>query len=434
MRLRIGIFAGGGGAGGVGLGAGARAAASLAGTFPPGRCCTWRPGFAGLERDWNGSAERKLWLESSSYDVFSRSRLYERLAGAQAEYAAAAGLPVDMPLVEAVAGSETALAIYDIGKLEFLYITRLPSARAMQSVLWRTRGNYETRQAAGVDYFVRTQAESHRVAAFAATNDYLLIATREDLIPAALKLLSGAGGASVTGEQWYSATVEAAGARGDLRMVMNLPALVRSPHFRSYWVQRNVSELRQYGGGSRTSSAPPARFASSACCCGSHSLRRWRQAKRWAKCCVWRPMTPGCIAPGPTHAGGGAEPGGHKSFGATGTNGPGIEMAPEAPESAAAGSEGDLETRIDEPPVENSGNRFVPDALRRLIESAKVEAMLETGSTRPLADGVFVGIDSAVALLAATDWNAEAVRGALATAAETGPLGRIAFELRGACW
>jgi len=106
-------------------------------------------------------------------------------------------------------------------------------------------------------------------------------------------------------------------------------------------------------------------------------------------------------------------------------------MAPEAPESAAAGSEADLETRIDEPPVEHSGNRFVPDALRRLIESAKVEAMLETGSTRPLADGVFVGIDSAVALLAATDWNAEAVRGALATAAETGPLGRIAFEAQG---
>ena len=406
---------------------------SLAGYVPAGPLLYLEArDFAGLERDWNGSAERKLWLESSSYDVFSRSRLYERLAGAQAEYAAAAGLPVDMPLVEAVAGSETALAIYDIGKLEFLYITRLPSARAMQSVLWRTRGNYETRQAAGVDYFVRTQAESHRVAAFAATNDYLLIATREDLIPAALKLLSGAGGASVTGEQWYSATVEAAGGRGDLRMVMNLPALVRSPHFRSYWVQRNVSELRQYGGGI----ADVFRSTS--------EIREQRVLLRFSQ--------PPPAAPGealgqalrlvPDDAGlyrAWANPTPEAALNLVATRvlapqaqtGRASEMAPEAPESAAAGSEGDLETRIDEPPVENSGNRFVPDALRRLIESAKVEAMLEAGSTRPLADGVFVGIDSAVALLASADWNAEAVRGALATAAETGPLGRIAFEAQG---
>jgi hypothetical protein len=99
--------------------------------------------------------------------------------------------------------------------------------------------------------------------------------------------------------------------------------------------------------------------------------------------------------------------------------------------AATAGSEGDLETRIDEPPLENTGGGFVPEELRRLIEGAKLEAMLEVGATRTLADGVFVGVDSAVVLLGSADWNAEAVRGALSTAAETGPLGRIAFEAKG---
>jgi hypothetical protein len=406
---------------------------SLAGYVPAGPMLYLEAtDFAALERDWNGSAEKKLWLESPSYDVFSRSRLYERLAGAQAQYAAAAGLAVDMPLVEAVAGGETALAIYDIGKLEFLYITRLPSARAMQSVLWRTRGSYETRQAAGVDYFVRTDAESHRAAAFAATNDYLLVATREDLIPAALKLLAGSGGAAVTGEEWFSATVGATGARGDLRMVMNLPALVRSPHFRSYWVQRNVSELRQYGGGIADVFRSPSEIRE------QRVLLRFSQAPSAA---------PGdalgqVLRLAPDDAGlyrAWANPTPEAALNLVAARilapqaqaGRASEMAPEAPQSAAAGSEADLETRIDEPPIENTGNRFVPDALRRLIEGAKLEAMLETGSTRTLADGVFVGIDSAVALLASTDWNAEAVRDALSTAAETGPLGRIAFQAQG---
>ena len=107
------------------------------------------------------------------------------------------------------------------------------------------------------------------------------------------------------------------------------------------------------------------------------------------------------------------------------------EAAPSAPVASTAGSEGDLETRIDEPPLENTGGGFVPEELRKLIEGAKLEAMLEVGATRALADGVFVGVDSAVVLLGSADWNAEAVRGALSTAAETGPLGRIAFEAKG---
>jgi len=84
MRPPHCIFAGGGGAGGVGLGAGAPRRASLAGYVPrPGRCCNLEArDFAGLERDWNGSAERKLWLgELELRCVLAGRGLYERLAG-----------------------------------------------------------------------------------------------------------------------------------------------------------------------------------------------------------------------------------------------------------------------------------------------------------------------------------------------------------------
>lgn len=29
-------------------------------------------------------------------------------------------------------------------------------------------------------------------------------------------------------------------------MVLNVPLLVKSPHFRSYWIERNVTVLKQY--------------------------------------------------------------------------------------------------------------------------------------------------------------------------------------------
>src|SRR5207244_11104873 len=41
----------------------------------------------------------------------------------------------------------------------------------------------------------------------------------------------------------------AAGLPGDRRLVMNLDALVKEPQFRSYWIQDNVSELKQFASG-----------------------------------------------------------------------------------------------------------------------------------------------------------------------------------------
>ena len=42
--------------------------------------------FAALLRDWNGSQEKKLWLSSDNFQVFSRSRLYLKLQQAQTEF------------------------------------------------------------------------------------------------------------------------------------------------------------------------------------------------------------------------------------------------------------------------------------------------------------------------------------------------------------
>ncbi len=202
--------------------------------------------FGALLTDWKGSQEKRLWLESDDFQVFSRSRLYLKLQQAQTEFAAAAGVPPDMDLLANVAGGQSALAIYDIGKLEFLYITRLSSDRFAGGALWKTRGNYQPRQSSGIDYYIKTDPASKRVAAFAAAKDYVVLATREDVLAGALALIAGQAGSSVAGEQWFDKSVRETKAPSELRMVMDLDKLTRSPHFRSYWIQRNISDLRQY--------------------------------------------------------------------------------------------------------------------------------------------------------------------------------------------
>ena len=113
--------------------------------------------FSSLQADWNKSPQKQSWMGSSNYEVFSRSRLLLRLKDAGKQFSAAAGLPPDMNFLSQVAGNESAFALYDIGKLQFIYITRLPSANAMQNQLWQTRAKFETRNAGGTTFYLSTR-------------------------------------------------------------------------------------------------------------------------------------------------------------------------------------------------------------------------------------------------------------------------------------
>src|SRR5208283_5258557 len=104
--------------------------------------------------------------------------------------------------------------------------------------------------------------------------------------------------------------------------------------------------------------------------------------------------------------------------------------APPAAVSGPAGSESDLETHIDQPPLDDSTGDAMPPALRAMI-GAPLDAMLEIASSREAPGGVLVGIDTAVVLVGSSNWDAAAVRTALASVPEFGPLGRIAVEARG---
>ena len=221
---------------------------SLAAYAPSGALLSIEsPNFAALLNAWTNSPEQKRWLASGDYAGFSRSRLFDRLGQAQDEFAITAGLAPDIRFLHQIAGSDSLLAWYDIGNLEFLYITRLPPGEAAHTPLLALRANFESRQAGNTTFYVRTTADPARTVAFAVQGDYLLLATREDLIANALQLMQHPGDRTLLHDAWYSATNSATNNKpSDLRMSLNLTKIVRSPYFRSYWVQRNITETKQY--------------------------------------------------------------------------------------------------------------------------------------------------------------------------------------------
>ena len=373
--------------------------------------------FSSLLSDWNSSPQKRQWTQSDNYEVFSRSRLFLRLQGAGGQFASAAGLPPDMNFLSQVSGEHSVLAVYDIGNLQFLYITYLPSAKSMETALWQTRAKFEPRSASGMNFYLRRDPESKREVEFAISGDYLLLATREDLMAGALQLMSGKPDRTVESEQWWAQSTGAAGQTGDLRMVLDLEKLVPNGYFRTYWVQQNITDLSQY------SAAVSDLFRTSHEYREERVLIRKKESEKTASADGQAAVAE--VARLSPDDGGvyiaSANPPADSCFALLETKlltphlgpPPSSQIAPQVHlTSGEQGGASDLETRIDQMPAERPATQSA-SALQELLQKTPLLASLQVQSTERDQSGVFIRMHAAIVLVAASDWNESSVQSAL---------------------
>jgi hypothetical protein len=374
--------------------------------------------FSSLLAQWNGSQQKADWLRSDNYAMFSKSRLFLRLKEAGDQFATAAGIPPDMKFVSQAAGSQSALAIYDIGKLEFLYVTRLGAGHAEPAVLAESRSKFESRSTAGQPFYVRKDPQSGREVAFATSGDYLLLATREDLLAHSLELLTGAKGPAVGSEPWWTDSVAAAGPAGDLRLVLNLEKIVPSPYFRTYWIQQNITDTSAYRAGVSDMFLASGEYreervllrketpaaANTANASAVADLARFVPANAGAYQIAASPTADASLALLETKL---LAP--HPGHGVASQLAPGVQLT-----SGETGSASDLETRIDQAPLEVRPQTSPAEPLKQLLARSPVRASLNVQRTDLDRDHVFVRIHTAVVLSGSSDWNEAEVRSALA--------------------
>lgn len=378
--------------------------------------------FAHLLQQWTNSAECKSWLASDNNSIFQNSRLFGRLSDAQTSFSTAAGIPAGVDLLRQIAGKESVFAWYDIGKLEFLYITRMPVGQTDQTQLFRARASFQRRHAGNTDFYIRTSATDYSTVAFArvpgASGDLVLLSTREDLMANALKLIAAASTTtSIQQEPWFrdvSAALPTEKSPPALHMVLNLERIAVEPHFRSYWIQRNITWTQQF------------RAAASDLYIDSNGFREERVLlpKPTAPEPSTLNLAPLAALPPPSAG----------VYRAVATQDPSIaikairekllgsetgpssdtESAPDPTVDAPqTGSDSDLETRIDAVPT--AAPAASADALSQLFESAGLDAVLTLSSAQSPADqgSLWIPIRSAVILHTAHSVNQQALSSAL---------------------
>ena len=388
--------------------------------------------FSGLLKAWNSSQEKAAWLESDSHSVFSQSRLFLRLQRFFQRFGAAAGMPADTEFVTAVAGNESALALYDIGKIQFAYITHLRSRDFLDSALWQSRNKFQTRVAGGTTFFLRSDDDGKQVVAFAIAGDYLVLTTREDLMVRTLQLVDKQPERSLSQEAWYAAALASAPkTRGELHMVMDMKKIATESHFRTYWVQQNVTEMQGYSAAISDLYCEGNVYRE-----GRVLLRKGGADREHAEGDKPSQAVADLLGMVPDHYG---------FYQARTADSDEVlqvlqeTILPHQPEEVATeryapqvvltsgevGSESDLETRIDisASRVELAG----PSLLKKQLDTAEPTAFLEVQSTQQNADGGLLNMPRLVVVNAATPWDAagvkQAIRSQLVTALSVSKLG-----------
>jgi hypothetical protein len=377
--------------------------------------------FGGLLKDWTSSQEKLSWLKGDNYAAFSRSRLFQRLSQAQDEFSTAASLRPDTALLSSVAGTQSALALYDIGNLEFVYLTRMDSSQVAATPIWQVRDKFEQRTEGSAQFFLRQDQQTNRTAAFAARDGWLILATRADLIAGVLDRLQGAHTHSLPDEPWYAEAMHKAAAKDDdLRMIVNLEKIVPTPYFRSYWVQRNITEMKQYR---------------SALCELHRTSQGYREDRILLRKTAVDPAANGdvrslltLVPSDAVYAAAQSSPDRETALTALRENLLELKPAQQVSSWSAApapvftpdaGSADDLESRIDVAPT----IPIEPDpyqSLRALLASSQLSALLQVYSTRSQRENMFIGLDRAVVLQSDSSWDSALVQSAMSAALRPG--------------
>lgn len=203
--------------------------------------------LSALLKTWLASPVRSQFYDSASFAAFEKSHAYLKLQDRKKEFETAIGISLDEKRLAELSGRTTAVSIYDIGKLEMVFVTEIPRARAVATTLFKQAPQFQERSADGTSYFVHdVNADGGRLNqqfCFAYVEDKLILTTTEGLMIRAIANSKNSGGDSLAAAVFGMAEQATGFGAHDATMWLDQAALNRNRYFSNYWIHHNIGEL-----------------------------------------------------------------------------------------------------------------------------------------------------------------------------------------------
>ncbi len=191
----------------------------------------------------NESDQYKTFAAGETMSAFSKSHLGIKLAGRLAEFSESAGFGFDAGTLSTLADKRAALALYDIGKLDFTIVAPMSDAVFETTQLALNRGKFDSEKLADGGTLYRTTGRQAQQLMFTHSRGRLVVATSEALIRQTLINIEGKRGVSALADE-PSFKALASNLQPRLAAVwVDQAALNGDYYFKQYWMMSDRKEL-----------------------------------------------------------------------------------------------------------------------------------------------------------------------------------------------
>lgn len=203
---------------------------------------------------WNESKLNEKYTTSTNFDWFQSEHLGLKLASRWSEFNAAAGFPIDLETVAKLANNQAAIAVYDIGKLEFVFVAPVSEEifAATKFVQSKDKFSEETLDDGTTIYRAAVEADRGRQKQeliFTNVKGRFVLATSEKLLMQTLNNINGKGAKNrLIDEPAFRVLSEKTAPHTGVVWV-NQTALNGDYYFKHYWLMSNVKELQNIRAG-----------------------------------------------------------------------------------------------------------------------------------------------------------------------------------------
>lgn len=209
------------------------------------------PAFVRL---WNESKFKERYLESENFRAFQNNHLGLKLASRFDEFKRAAGFPVDAETLSGLAENRAVIALYDVGKLEFVFIAPVSDEIFAATMFAQNQNNFvaETLGDGAEIYSVSVEADRGRQKQkliFTHAEGRFILATSEKLLAQTLNNINGKNGKSTLSDEPSFKNLSEKANESPATIWVNQTALNDDYYFRRYWLMSDAAKLENIRAG-----------------------------------------------------------------------------------------------------------------------------------------------------------------------------------------
>lgn len=205
-------------------------------------------------RLWNESETAENYLQSDNFSDFQNNHLGRKLASRWDEFNTAAGFQIDAETLAQLAEKRAALALYDVGKLEFVFITPISSEFFAATKFFQNKDKFaeDTLTDGTIIYRVAVKADRGRQKQeliFTHSEGRLVVGTSEKLIAQTLENIKGKlSKNSLFDEPSFQKLCNKTSPH-TATVWLNQTALNDDYYFKRYWLMSDVKDLKNIRAG-----------------------------------------------------------------------------------------------------------------------------------------------------------------------------------------